>query len=59
MDDFGDFVRYLGSDMAIKILTHLDDPSDLARVCAASSSWRRFSNAPFNSCYLQPITLMS
>ncbi|KAK4740698.1 hypothetical protein SAY87_024286 [Trapa incisa] len=42
MDDFGDFVQYLGPDMATKILTLLDDPSDLARVCAASSSWRQF-----------------
>ncbi|PKI35790.1 hypothetical protein CRG98_043825 [Punica granatum] len=42
MDNVGDFVQYLGPDMSIKILTHLDDPSDLVRVCAASSSWHRF-----------------
>ncbi|KAK7314976.1 hypothetical protein VNO77_33508 [Canavalia gladiata] len=37
-----DFIRLLGPDMSIKILTHLDDPCDLIRVCAVSSSWHQF-----------------
>ncbi|KAH1233712.1 F-box protein [Glycine max] len=37
-----DFIQLLGPDMSIKILTHLDDPCDLIRVSAVSSSWHRF-----------------
>lgn len=37
-----DFIQLLGPDMSIKILTHLDDPCDLVRVSAVSSSWHRF-----------------
>lgn len=42
MDGYGDFVQFLGVDMAMKIFMHLDDPSDLIRVCLVSSSWRQF-----------------
>lgn len=42
MDDGVDFIQWLGHDMCIKILRCLEDPSDLVRVCAVSSSWRRF-----------------
>lgn len=45
MDGGGDFIQLLGSDMAIKVLTHLDDAADVARVCAASRSWRQFGKA--------------
>ncbi|KAL2334620.1 hypothetical protein Fmac_015833 [Flemingia macrophylla] len=37
-----DFIQLLEPDMSIKILTHLDDPCDLIRVSAVSSSWHRF-----------------
>lgn len=37
-----DFVQCLLPDMSIKILTCLEDPSDLIRVSAVSSSWRQF-----------------
>ncbi|PHT87194.1 hypothetical protein T459_09300 [Capsicum annuum] len=37
-----DFVQCLLPDMSTKILTCLDDPSDLIRVSAVSSSWREF-----------------
>lgn len=42
MDGYGDFVQLLGHDMAMKIFMHLDDPSDLIRICLVSSSWRQF-----------------
>ncbi|GAV72485.1 F-box-like domain-containing protein [Cephalotus follicularis] len=42
MDNYGDFLQYLGPDMSIKILMHLDDPSDLVRVCSVSKTWRQF-----------------
>ncbi|KAF7852379.1 hypothetical protein BT93_L0927 [Corymbia citriodora subsp. variegata] len=42
MADGGDFVQLLGPDMSINIFMHLDDPSDLARVCAVSRTWRQF-----------------
>lgn len=42
MDNSGDFIYWLGPDMSIKILTHLDDPSDLVRVSAVSRLWHRF-----------------
>ena len=38
----GDFIQWLGLDMSIKVLTHLDDPCDLVRVSIVSSSWHRF-----------------
>ncbi|GLT49001.1 hypothetical protein SLA2020_225870 [Shorea laevis] len=41
MDGCGDFVQFLGHDMSMKIFMHLDDPSDLVRVCSVSSSWRQ------------------
>ncbi|KAE9621021.1 hypothetical protein Lal_00019193 [Lupinus albus] len=37
-----DFIQWLGPDMSIKILTHLDDPCDLAHVSSVSSSWHQF-----------------
>ncbi|CAN0891657.1 F-box protein At4g00755 [Linum grandiflorum] len=37
-----DFMQWLGVDMSIQVLMHLDDPSDLVRICAVSSSWRQF-----------------
>ncbi|XP_048127065.1 F-box protein At4g00755-like isoform X3 [Rhodamnia argentea] len=42
MADCGDFVQQLGPDMSVKIFMHLDEPSDLARVCAVSRTWRQF-----------------
>ncbi|GMY07088.1 F-box protein At4g00755-like [Fagus crenata] len=42
MDNRYDFMQWLGPDMSIKILTHLDDPSDLVRACSVSISWQRF-----------------
>ncbi|CAN4080767.1 unnamed protein product [Withania somnifera] len=41
MEGCVDFVQYLLPDMSIKILTCLEDPSDLIRFSAVSSSWRR------------------
>ncbi|CAI0546972.1 unnamed protein product [Linum tenue] len=38
----GDLMQWLGVDMLIQVLMHLNDPSDLVRLCAVSSSWRRF-----------------
>lgn len=37
-----DFLVRLGSDVSCKILMHLEDASDLARVSCVSRSWRRF-----------------
>ncbi|KAK6936415.1 F-box domain [Dillenia turbinata] len=37
-----DFIHWLPPDMTVKILMYLEDPSDLVRVSAVSSSWRRF-----------------
>lgn len=37
-----DFIPCLGADVSVNILMCLDDPSDLARVCSVSSSWRQF-----------------
>ncbi|KAI3432094.1 uncharacterized protein J3R85_007477 [Psidium guajava] len=42
MSDCGDFVQQLGPDISVKIFMHLDEPSDLARVCAVSRTWRQF-----------------
>lgn len=42
MEGCGDFVQCLLPDMSIKILSCLDDPADLIRVSAVSSSWRQF-----------------
>ncbi|KAF2315676.1 hypothetical protein GH714_040202 [Hevea brasiliensis] len=42
MENRGDFVQRIGADMSIEVFLHLDDPSDLARVCSVSSSWRYF-----------------
>lgn len=43
MEEFCDFLQWLGADMSIKILASLENPTDLVRASAVSSSWRRFS----------------
>ncbi|KVI10120.1 F-box domain, cyclin-like protein [Cynara cardunculus var. scolymus] len=42
MEDCCDFIQWLGADMSIKILMCLDNPADLVRASAVSSSWRQF-----------------
>ncbi|CAI9259676.1 unnamed protein product [Lactuca saligna] len=42
MEEFCDFLQWLGADMSIKILASLENPTDLVRASAVSSSWRRF-----------------
>lgn len=42
MDGSMDFIQWLGEDMSLKILMCLQDPSDLVRTSAVSSSWRQF-----------------
>jgi len=42
MEVCGDFIQYLNKDTSMKILMSLDDPFDLARVGAVSTSWRQF-----------------
>ncbi|XP_057950609.1 F-box protein At4g00755 [Malania oleifera] len=42
MEGCSDFIKWLGTDMSIKIFLHLEDPSDLVRICSVSSSWRQF-----------------
>ncbi|XP_076953095.1 F-box protein At4g00755-like [Bidens hawaiensis] len=42
MEDCCDFIQWLGADMSIKILMCLDNPTDLVRASAVSSSWRQF-----------------
>ncbi|KAL2550347.1 F-box protein [Forsythia ovata] len=42
MEGSSDFVELLGPDLSVKILTCLEDPSDLVRVSAVSISWRQF-----------------
>ncbi|TQD96649.1 hypothetical protein C1H46_017724 [Malus baccata] len=37
-----DFLNWLEPDMSFKVLTCLDDPSDLVRVGSVSRSWRHF-----------------
>ncbi|KAL7146379.1 hypothetical protein ABFS83_06G037000 [Erythranthe nasuta] len=37
-----DFIEWLGQDMSLKIFMCLEDPSDLVRTSAVSSSWRHF-----------------
>ncbi|MED6182807.1 hypothetical protein PIB30_032137 [Stylosanthes scabra] len=37
-----DFMQWLGPDISMKILTHLDDPCDLIRVSTLSRSWHKF-----------------
>ena len=41
MDNSGDFIQWLGPKISIKILTHLDDPSDVVRVSAVSRLWNQ------------------
>ncbi|KAK4431525.1 F-box protein [Sesamum alatum] len=42
MDGSMDFIQWVGEDMSLKILMCLEDPSDLVRTSAVSSSWRQF-----------------
>ncbi|XP_020219016.1 F-box protein At4g00755 isoform X2 [Cajanus cajan] len=42
MENRKDFLSCLDSDMSLKILTCLDDPADLVRVCCVSRSWRHY-----------------
>ncbi|KAK4283147.1 hypothetical protein QN277_000131 [Acacia crassicarpa] len=42
VENNGDFIRWLGPDLSIKILSHLEDPRDLGRVSAVSGSWHQF-----------------
>lgn len=42
MEDCCDFIQWLGADMSIKILLCLDNPTDLVRASAVSSTWRQF-----------------
>lgn len=42
MEDSSDFIQWLGADMSVKILMCLDNPADLVRASAVSSSWRQF-----------------
>ncbi|KAL0317751.1 UNVERIFIED_CONTAM: F-box protein [Sesamum angustifolium] len=42
MDGSMDFIQWVGEDMSLKILMCLEDPSDLVRTGAVSSSWRQF-----------------
>ncbi|CAH9059517.1 unnamed protein product [Cuscuta epithymum] len=41
MEDCIDFTQWLGPDMSIKILSCLEDPSDLVRASAVSTSWHQ------------------
>lgn len=36
------FVEFFETDIALSILSKLDDPADLIRAAAVSHSWRRF-----------------
>lgn len=40
MGPYMDFLYWLEPDMSIKVLTCLDDPSDLVRIGAVSHTWR-------------------
>ncbi|KAK6920193.1 hypothetical protein RJ641_016097 [Dillenia turbinata] len=37
-----DFLNWLEMDTSVKILSCLEDPTDLARICCVSRSWRQF-----------------
>nr|GEZ88275.1 hypothetical protein [Tanacetum cinerariifolium] len=37
-----DFIEWVGADMSVMIFMFLDDPTDLVRASAVSSSWRNF-----------------
>ncbi|KAG8390294.1 hypothetical protein BUALT_Bualt01G0068600 [Buddleja alternifolia] len=37
-----DFIEWIGQDLSLKIFMCLNDPSDLVRASAVSSSWRQF-----------------
>ncbi|KAF5464181.1 hypothetical protein F2P56_014275 [Juglans regia] len=42
MEASTDFLNLLDFDISLKILTYLEDPSDLVRVSSVSQSWRNF-----------------
>ena len=45
-----DFMNWLDLDMSVKLLMHLKDPSDLARVSSVSRSWRDFGELKHVTC---------
>lgn len=57
MEGCGDFVQCLLPDMSIKILSCLDNPSDLIRVSAVSSSWRQFGNYSIYALHFTTVSL--
>uniref|UniRef100_A0A803PS48 F-box domain-containing protein n=1 Tax=Cannabis sativa TaxID=3483 RepID=A0A803PS48_CANSA len=42
VDNSGDFIFWFAEEISIKILTYLDDPSDVVRVSSVSKLWRQF-----------------
>lgn len=51
MGPYMDFLYWLEPDMSIKVLTYLDDPSDLGRICSVSRTWRRIGKLKlFDMC---------
>ena len=46
----GDFIYWLGTDISIKILTHLDDPSDIVCVSSVSKLWHQFGESVVLNC---------
>ena len=45
-----DFMNWLDLDMSVKLLMHLKDPSDLARVSSVSRSLRDFGKLKHVTC---------
>ncbi|XP_058104788.1 F-box protein At4g00755-like isoform X2 [Magnolia sinica] len=43
MENCSDFLDYLGPDISIKVLTYIDDPSDLVHMTSVSRFWRQFT----------------
>lgn len=37
-----DLIQWLGDDMSLKVFSYLDNPRDLVRASAVSSSWNDF-----------------
>lgn len=42
MENSWDFLEWLGPDISISVLTHLDDLADIVRMSSVSRSWRHF-----------------
>ncbi|KAF4400788.1 hypothetical protein G4B88_001343 [Cannabis sativa] len=42
VDNSGDFIFWFAEEISMKILTNLDDPSDVVRVSSVSKLWRQF-----------------